>query len=139
MTMPLQLHASAAALDGQGVLILGEAGAGKSSLLIELMARGFDMIGDDQIMLREADGAVWLAPHPKAEGRFEYRGVGVFRAKRVVEARLKLVINLDYAPQARLPEGEIYETFGQKFPILRAKGLANLPSFLYLWISGKIE
>ena len=36
----IQLHATTIALEGQGLMILGPSGSGKSSLALELMAVG---------------------------------------------------------------------------------------------------
>jgi HPr kinase/phosphorylase len=37
----MQIHASCAARDGAGVLILGASGAGKSDMVLRLIDRGF--------------------------------------------------------------------------------------------------
>jgi hypothetical protein len=64
----LVLHASAVALDGSAVAILGDAGAGKSTLAAALHARGHEILSDDVIGIdvRGAEPSVRPAyPHMK--------------------------------------------------------------------------
>lgn len=52
----LPLHASAIELDGRAFLFAGKAGAGKSTLTAELLAKGARFIGDDLSVLAPPDG-----------------------------------------------------------------------------------
>jgi HPr kinase/phosphorylase len=91
------LHASCVARDGAGVLLLGPAGVGKSDLALRLLARGFDLVADDQVEV--ADG---IARPPAAlAGLLEVRGLGITRLPHVPEARLVLAVDL--ARGERLP------------------------------------
>ncbi len=45
------LHANLARVNGHGVLILGEPGSGKSSLSLELVKRGHQLVADDLVLL----------------------------------------------------------------------------------------
>lgn len=45
----LWLHAGAAAKDGSAVLLTGPAGAGKSTLVVRLLERGWRLLGDDVV------------------------------------------------------------------------------------------
>jgi hypothetical protein len=58
------LHASAVAVDGRALLLLGTSGAGKSSVALQLTARGATFVADDVTALEVRDGAV--AAHPGA-------------------------------------------------------------------------
>jgi HPr kinase/phosphorylase len=91
------LHASAAARDGAGVLLLGPPGAGKSDLLLRLLHHGFSLVADDRVVLR---GSHASAP-PALAGLLEVRGLGIFRLP-YVEAELCLAVELGQAE--RLPE-----------------------------------
>ncbi|EXX87533.1 hypothetical protein BG53_01870 [Paenibacillus darwinianus] len=52
-------HAAAVSLDGNGLLLAGKSGRGKSTLSADLLDRGFDFMADDRCFLRaEADGGV---------------------------------------------------------------------------------
>ncbi len=93
------LHASCVARDGAGVLLLGRPGAGKSDLALRLLARGFDLVADDRVMV--ADGRA--APPPALAGLLEVRGLGIVRRPYVAPVRLALVVRLG-ANAARLPD-----------------------------------
>jgi hypothetical protein len=58
------LHASAVALDGSAVAFVAPTGGGKTSLAIQLVARGAGFLTDDVLALEEHDGA--LRAHPGA-------------------------------------------------------------------------
>lgn len=85
------LHGSCASRDAAAVLLLGPSGSGKSDLLLRLIARGWSLVADDQVVL---DGVTVSAP-PALRGMLEVRGLGVFRDVAVAEgARLTLVVEL---------------------------------------------
>lgn len=93
----MQVHASCAARDGAGVLLLGAPGAGKSDLLLRLLDHGYALVADDRVEI--ADG---IARAPAAlAGLIEVRGLGILRLPHVAEARLALAVEL--APSERLP------------------------------------
>ncbi len=52
------MHASGVVLDGRAVLLLGPAGAGKSSLAAALLRAGGQLLSDDVVALRLSDGAL---------------------------------------------------------------------------------
>ncbi|MEV7471892.1 hypothetical protein AB0O20_36220 [Streptomyces kronopolitis] len=57
------VHASAVCgPNGQAVLVLGNKGAGKTSTVLALAARGFTHMGDDLVVLGERDGTVTVLP-----------------------------------------------------------------------------
>ena len=94
------LHASCAALDGAGVLLLGPSGAGKSDLLLRLIDRGFELVADDQVWLEDGVAQAPLA----LAGLLEIRGLGLMRMSYAASARLALTVRLETAE--RLPEPE---------------------------------
>jgi hypothetical protein len=57
-------HASAVALDGRAVAFVGPTGAGKTSLAVQLVARGGEFVTDDVLSLEDAGGT--LLAHPGA-------------------------------------------------------------------------
>ena len=94
----MQLHASCAAHQGDGVLLIGAPGSGKSDLLLRLLDHGFDLVADDQVVL---DGEFGHAPTALA-GLLEVRGLGILRMPYISRARLALAVVM--AQGERLPE-----------------------------------
>jgi HPr kinase/phosphorylase len=97
----MPLHASCAALRGDGVLFLGPSGAGKSELVLRLLGRGWALVADDQVeVAADAAGELLATPPAALRGMLEVRGLGLFRDIPVAApARLRLVVDL-------LPPGE---------------------------------
>ena len=94
----MQMHGSCACRAGDGVLLTGAPGTGKSDLLLRLLARGFDLVADDRVEI--ADGMA--RPVPALAGLLEVRGLGIVRLNFVSQARLALVVELG-AEGKRLP------------------------------------
>ncbi len=138
MSSSQSIHGSAAAFHDQAVLIIGQPGSGKTKLLIELMARGFVLIGDDSLIISQKNNALWLAPNPNAEQRLHLRGVGFFKAQNARTAPLKLVVDLDHPPQSNWPDKAEFNHFGKKILKICAKDFINLADLVYLIISGAI-
>ncbi|WP_419898610.1 HPr kinase/phosphorylase [Roseomonas sp. USHLN139] len=95
------LHGSAAALDGEGVLLLGAPGAGKSDLLLRLVQRGWRLVADDQVAVAPRDGGVEASAPAALAGLLEVRGLGIFEGLAHAPAPLRLVVEL--APRADIP------------------------------------
>ena len=98
MSAARTLHASAAARDGAGVIILGASGAGKSDLVLRLLDRGFVLIADDQVLVQDG---VASAPAALA-GMLEVRGLGLLRLPHVA-APLVLAVQLGLGERLPLP------------------------------------
>ena len=97
----MQIHGSCASRDGDGVLLIGPPGAGKSDLVLRLLARGFDLVADDRVDISNG----WARPVPALEGLLEVRGLGIVHLPFVASARLALTVELGAVPP-RLPEPE---------------------------------
>jgi HPr kinase/phosphorylase len=99
----MQIHGSCASRSGDGVLLIGPPGAGKSDLLLRLLSRGFDLVADDRVDI--VDGIA--GPARALAGLLEVRGLGIVRLPHVGSARLALIVELaDHA--VRLPEPARY-------------------------------
>ncbi|QPC90586.1 HPr kinase/phosphorylase [Mesorhizobium sp. INR15] len=48
------LHAAAVGIDGEGVLLVGRGGVGKSTLALACLGNGFDYVGDDYCLFSQA-------------------------------------------------------------------------------------
>ena len=94
----MQIHGSCASRTGDGVLLIGPPGAGKSDLLLRLLARGFELVADDRVEI--VDGIA--RPVAALAGLLEVRGLGIVRLPYVASTRLALAVEL-IAPAARLP------------------------------------
>lgn len=98
----MQVHASCAARDGEGVLLLGPPGSGKSDLLLRLLQHGFALVADDRVEI--ANGFA-RAPDGGA-GLLEVRGLGILCLPYKAETRLQLAVRLGTEPVPRLPRPE---------------------------------
>lgn len=86
----MQFHASCAAREGYGVLLLGPSGSGKSDLLLRLLDHGFELVADDRVELQDG---VASAP-PALAGLLEVRGLGVVRMPHRASAPVVLAVAL---------------------------------------------
>ncbi len=68
---------------GEGVLIMGDSGVGKSEAAIELVKRGHRLIADDAVEIRRISDRVLLGQSPSNIQHFiELRGVGIINIAR---------------------------------------------------------
>jgi HPr kinase/phosphorylase len=88
------LHATAVAINGNGVLLTGPSGSGKSDLALRLIDRGAILISDDAVAVDVSDGLPMLTPGPNIEGKLELRGVGICAINHISSAPLRLVVEL---------------------------------------------
>jgi HPr kinase/phosphorylase len=95
----MQIHASCAARDGAGVLLLGPPGAGKSDMVVRLLERGFVLVADDRVEIDDG----FARPAAGLAGLLEVRGLGILRLPHDAPARLHLAVRLGRAGP-RLPE-----------------------------------
>jgi HPr kinase/phosphorylase len=114
-----QIHATAVAIDGRGVLLLGPSGAGKSDLALRLIDRGARLIADDRVDLARDGTSVTLSAPARIAGLLEVRGLGILRYP-CVAAPLTLAVELVAAETVeRLPERDAELFCGMAIPILR--------------------
>ncbi|MEM7267745.1 MAG: serine kinase [Pseudomonadota bacterium] len=104
MTERIWLQASAVAYKGRALLICGAPGSGKSSLAIELIALGADLLADDGVWLSAQDGRLIGEAPEGANELVEARGIGLVPTPAVTSARVELIIDLDEQETARLPD-----------------------------------
>lgn len=120
------LHASSVAFHGAAVLILGASGSGKSSLALQLMALGAELVSDDRTIVHAEGNDVIVHAPETIRGQIEARGVGILNAEAHGPAPVRLVIDLDQQETARLPELRVMRLLGQSVPLLHA---AQSPHF----------
>ena len=69
---------------GEGVLLLGDSGVGKSETALELIKRGHRLIADDAVEIRRVSNKTLVGSAPDNIRHFiEMRGVGVLNARRL--------------------------------------------------------
>jgi HPr kinase/phosphorylase len=116
----MTIHGSCAAREGEGVLLLGPPGSGKSDLLLRLLARGWSLVADDQVVLSVAAGRLFAAAPAALRGMLEARGLGVLRGLDALgPVPLRLV--LDCRPREavpRLPEPAGWVALGVSLPLV---------------------
>ena len=92
---------------GEGILLLGESGVGKSETAIELVKRGHRLIADDAVEIRRVSSKTLVGSSPDNIRHFmELRGVGIINARRLfgmgsvkLTEKIDMVLNLeDWAP-----------------------------------------
>ena len=141
MTETDLVQASAVALDDSGLLIIGPSGSGKSSLAIEMIAMGAELIGDDMVALSAKGGAIFAASPPGARSQIEARNVGILTCPlREDTVKVNLVVDLGDEETDRLPFVEHYEHAGGKARKLRkAPSLTASALVLALHHGGPID
>ncbi len=88
---------------GEGILLLGESGVGKSETAIELVKRGHRLIADDAVEIRRVSSKSLVGTAPDNIRHFiELRGIGIINASRIFGAgavklteKIDLVINME--------------------------------------------
>lgn len=69
---------------GEGVLILGDSGVGKSETAIELIKRGHRLIADDAVEIKNTTAKTLIGSAPDNIRHFiELRGIGIVNARRI--------------------------------------------------------
>ncbi len=95
----MQVHASCAARNGAGLLLLGPPGAGKSDMALRLIDLGFVLVADDRVEVAQGHAR----PASGLAGLLEVRGLGILRLPHVAPVRLHLAVALAPDPK-RMPD-----------------------------------
>lgn len=103
MTQEL-VHGTAVAIGGQGILLTGPSGSGKSDLALRIIDRGGVLISDDIVIVSGNAGKLSVAVAPKIAGKIEVRGVGICTAPHLSAAPLQLIVGLSNDIIKRMPE-----------------------------------
>jgi len=130
------LHATCVAIDGQGILILGPSGSGKSSLALDLMALGARLVADDRTIVTPAPDAPRAVCPPAIRGRIEARGIGILAADPVPEAPVTLVIDLGQREADRLPPRRIRRIAGHAVTLLQDPGTGSFAAAILQYVRG---
>ena len=88
---------------GEGVLILGDSGIGKSETAIELVKRGHRLIADDSVDIKRVSSTTLVGEAPELIRHYiELRGIGIVDVSRIFgmgsvkkSEKIQLVINFE--------------------------------------------
>jgi HPr kinase/phosphorylase len=97
------LHGVLVEVYGEGILILGESGVGKSETALEIVKRGHRLIADDLVEVRRVSDTTLLGRAPEIiRHLIEIRGVGILDVKELygvssvkMQENIHFVINLE--------------------------------------------
>ncbi len=115
---------------GEGVLIMGESGVGKSETAIELLKRGHRLVADDAVEIKRVSSKTLVGSSPAIIRHFvELRGIGIIDVKEIFgigavkdTENINLVIHLE--PWV---EGKQYDRLGMIEEYTNIMGI-NVPS-----------
>ncbi len=100
---------------GEGVLIQGESGVGKSEVAIELLKRGHRLVADDAVEIKVTSRDTLLATAPDLiRGYMELRGIGVIDISRLLGmGAIKLTQQVDMVVNLEpWDDTAVYDRFG---------------------------
>ena len=100
---------------GEGLLLLGDSGVGKSETAIELVKRGHRLIADDAVEIKRVSSKTLVGTAPDIIRHYvELRGIGIVDVRRLfgmgavkMTERIDLIINLETWVQ-----GKMYDRLG---------------------------
>ncbi len=100
---------------GEGILLLGDSGVGKSETAIELVKRGHRLIADDAVEIKRVSAKTLVGEAPEIIRHYvELRGIGVVDVRRLFgmgavknSEKIDLIVNLEAWQQ-----GKMYDRLG---------------------------
>lgn len=115
---------------GEGMLILGESGVGKSENAIELLKRGHRLVADDAVEIKRVSSKTLVGSSPEIIRHFvELRGIGIIDVKEIFgigavkdTESIDMVIHLE-----QWVEGKQYDRLGMVDEYTNIMGI-NVPS-----------
>lgn len=115
---------------GEGILILGDSGIGKSETAIELVKRGHRLIADDAVEIKKVSAKTLVGSAPEIIRHYvELRGIGIIDVRRIfgmgavkLTEKVDMIINLEPWVQGKMYdrlglESEYAEILGIKVPM----------------------
>lgn len=99
----VSMHGVLVEVNGEGILIIGESGVGKSETALEIVKRGHRLIADDQVEIRKVSETTLLGKAPDViKHLIEIRGIGILDVKELYgvssvkpQESIDFVINLE--------------------------------------------
>ncbi len=114
----MKIQATGFVYQGKGILLAGAPGIGKTSLMLEMIRSGGQLVGDDGVALSNNNGSLVMDPPEATRGLIELRGVGILRLDPADGVMVTMHVCLVGDLEQRLPEQRHVSWLG-----------VNLPSF----------
>ena len=113
----ISIHGVLVDVYGEGILITGESGIGKSEAALELIKRGHRLVSDDVVELRKVSDVTLVGSAPDITRHFiELRGIGVINVAKLFgmgavkeSSNIDLIINM-----VPWRDGEAYDRLGME-------------------------
>ncbi len=123
------LHGTCVSVGGEGLLILGEPGSGKSSLALRLIDEpGYgissallrsELVADDQVIVTRDQGRLMASAPAALRGKLEIRGLGIVTLATPPTVALALVVKLqNHSAIERLPDPSTFDILGVALPLV---------------------
>ena len=115
---------------GEGILILGDSGIGKSETAIELIKRGHRLIADDAVEISRVSEKTLVGRAPSIIRHYmELRGIGIIDVRRIfgvgaVKDTEKIQLVIKFEPWV---EGKLYDRMGLENETVEILGI-NIPA-----------
>jgi len=111
----ITLHGVLIEVYGEGILLLGDSGMGKSETAIELVKRGHRLIADDSVDIKRVSAKTLVGSAPEIIRHYvEMRGIGIVDIRRIfgmgaikLSEKIDLIINIE-----DWEKGKVYERLG---------------------------
>ncbi|MBO5295307.1 MAG: HPr(Ser) kinase/phosphatase [Clostridia bacterium] len=123
-------HGGLVEVYGEGMLLLGDSGIGKSETAIELVKRGHRLIADDAVEIKRVSDKTLIGSAPEIIRHYvELRGIGIVDVRRLFGiGSVKNVEKIDIVIQLEnWVEGKMYDRMGMDEETINILGI-NLPS-----------
>ncbi|MBR6633186.1 MAG: HPr(Ser) kinase/phosphatase [Clostridia bacterium] len=126
----ISMHGVFVEVYGEGILITGDSGIGKSEAAIELVKRGHRLVADDSVEIRRVSDKTLVGTAPELIRHYiELRGIGIVDVRRIFgmgavknTEKIDLVINLE-----QWDKDKFYDRFGLETEYTEIMGL-KIPS-----------
>ncbi len=122
-------HGVLVEVSGEGVLIIGDSGVGKSENVVELIKRGHRLVADDAVEVRKVSKKTLVGSAPDNIRHFiELRGVGIIDARRLFGmGAVKMTTKIDLVVELEAwDETKAYERMGINEETINILGI-NVP------------
>jgi HPr kinase/phosphorylase len=125
---PIGRSAGLVSINGEGVLITGTSGVGKSKAAWELIDKGYSIIADDVVELRRVGNSIYGSACKESRNFMEARGVGIVNVKRLIGAgSVKEVERIDLVVNLRQHDEKVYDInldpIGEMLHFIEIKGV----------------